>query len=1272
MKSFLLVVLTTLLVSVAAFAQTTTGRLVGTVAGADGAVIPGATVVVTDNKTSRERTTTTNGEGGFSIPLLDIGSYSIKVTSPGFKTSTTTITIEVGQEYSLNVGMEVGEVSENVTVTAGADIINSTNAELTSTISNRQITELPLAARNPLSLILTQAGSSSNPSQNTSINGGRTSSTNITRDGVNINDNFIRSNATDFSPGRPSVDNVEEFSLSSQSSVDSGFGSAQVTLVTPRGGNRFSGAVWEYNRNASVGANTFFNNASGRFNPTDQLVLSGLRKAGDERTPRPPRNRNQYGFKVSGPILKDRLFFFVYAEKLKDKISANKLITVLTPSAKAGLFTYASGGVIRSASLFAPGVFTVGTSGVPVPTGINSFVQSAYLANMPAGNSTEAGDGLNTTGFRFNQKADSTRDSITSRIDYDLNSKNNINGVIDYNFENNFRSDLGGTDPIPLVIQPARNVTWSGGWRYSPTATINNEFRIGRFYSQPDFFRSDAPASQYFLTTLITNPQPLNGGAIFRPQGRAVKTLNVQDTVSWLLGNHSIRLGAQYQKSEINAYNDAGTLPVYQIGLSTAGPTINFTTLGTNGGGPVGAGVFADGRALAALLGGVISSGSRTFNADPTAGFTPGLSRVTPFKFQLFAPYVLDSWKVRPELTLTGGIRWDYQTPLQIENGAQFEPVVAAGRSVVDAVLDPNGTYQLVGGNAGKKNAFYKADKNNFAPSFGFAWAPKNLGGFLNRIIGQDFVIRGGYRKSFVNDELVTAPNNALANNSGFQTNISALFAGQTLLDDRIGGLVTSSITTPAFSTTRTYTQNNAAAFSNLGTVFAVDPNLKVPSQNDYTLGIQRRFGDWVGEARYVGGYSKNMLRTIDYNQITLPAAFRSDFAIVRANVLAGCPAAPNGGALGSALACANGTTLITTLAGNGSIIPGNILGTNVQQGAIAELAWNLLLNNIIPNTNVSPLPGGTTRALFLPNPNTGVANVLENGGSYFYHSGQFELRRQFKNGLYMQANYTFAKDLTDAVGTGQTRVEPFLNNADRALDYARADYDQTHVFNVNSIYELPFGKNRRFLNKSTILDYIIGGWQLGLIWRLGSGAPITFTDARGTLNRAGRSGRQTAMTSLTPDQLKKVVGTFKTPCGIYFVDPAFININQTNLAAGNCSALNTGLATGTLGGRASSGFGQPTFGGQIFFNNGPLQTGGLRRAVVNGPSLSSADISMLKNFRITERITFQLRGEAYNVTNSAFFAPGQFIDINSTTFGRQSGTSVGARVMQFAGRISF
>ncbi len=263
------------------FAQTNTGRLVGTVASTDG-VIAGATVTVTDDKTKRDRTVVTSGDGSFVVPQLEVGTYTVKVESPGFRTFTVTaVKIDICREYSLSVPLEVGRVEDAVTVTAGVDVLNATTGELSNTVSNKQIIELPFNGRNPLNLIALQPGVSSNGAQNTSINGLRTSFTNITRDGLNVQDGFIRSNATDFSPNRPSVDNTGEFTITTSNSGADQNGGAQVRQVTPRGESKFHGSLFEFNRNTKFAANNFFNN--------------------QRRAPIPFLNRNNFGGKFLDP-----------------------------------------------------------------------------------------------------------------------------------------------------------------------------------------------------------------------------------------------------------------------------------------------------------------------------------------------------------------------------------------------------------------------------------------------------------------------------------------------------------------------------------------------------------------------------------------------------------------------------------------------------------------------------------------------------------------------------------------------------------------------------------------------------------------------------------------------------------------------------------------------------------------------------------------------------------------------------------------------------------
>jgi hypothetical protein len=1254
MKRLFFTLLIACLVPVAALAQSSTGNLVGTVSDASG-VIPNATVVIKDKQTGKERTVQTNGQGGFTVPDLDVGVYTVTVTATGHKTHISTdVKIDVGKEYSLPIMMAVGEVSENVTVVAGADIINNTNPELATNIGPRQLLELPLLTRNPLALILTSSGTASNPSQGTSINGQRTSSTNIVRDGININDNFIRSNATDFAPQRPSVDDIGEFTISSQNAADAGFGAAQLTLATPRGSNGFHGAVFEYNRNSKFAANSFFNNATGVFAANDPLVLAGIKTAGAPKNPRPFRNRNQFGGKIGGPILKNKLFFFTYYEGLRDRVSSNKLTTTMLPSALTGGFTYnrSDNGALQTVNVLNPAFGT----GI---TAIDPTVQARILSRLPQGNTTEAGDLRNTTGFRFSQKANQDRDSFTTRIDYDINAKHSINGVYNHVKEANLRTDIDGSFNLtPLATQPSVNNFLSLGYRAILSSRLTNELTGGFFKSVPTFHSAEpAKATNFIIPTLVTNPE-----VTFLDQGRAVRTENYQDNVTYLKGNHSLRFGGQFQNVTIDAFNDAGITPTYNLGTNINTPQISTAQFNNTALFPGGVPTAQRGTAnsLLALLGGIVTGGSATFNVtDKTSGFVPGATQRRIFNFKQYGTYFSDQWRVKPSLTLTLGVRYDYQTPLKSVNGLQLEPIIAKGQDPIQAVLDPNGAFQFVGGNVGKPGVFNFPDRNNFSPILGFAWAPHFKDGLMGKLVGDGkTVFRGGYRMDYVNDELVRAPDNALANNSGLQlaSILTNPLTGTTSLNDRVSALRT--VPVPTFVANRTYLLNNQQGALQAA-AFAVDPHLQVPRTSEYSFGFSREIGfNSVLEVRYVGSRGTNLMRAADFNQVDIRSnGFGADFNRAVNNCRAQGATLPGTG--DPLFRCTNASfnalipgsvplTVFPNLTSGGLLTNSTILG-QIQGGIPADLAVTYIINALT----------GTVK--FNANPNIFVADVVNNNAYFKYNSLQAELRRRFANGLWMNLNYTFEKELTNGQGTGQTRVEALLDNLQPNLEKSRADYDQTHVFNLSATYDLPFGKGKHFLGGSgNWLDRLVGGWEVTSIVRWASGAPVTLVDARGTLNRAGRSGRQTAVTALTKSQIKALAGVFRTPNGIFFINPTAANRNAD------------GSITGTQTGRAANGF-ATTFAGQVFFNDDPGTTSGLERAFLNGPSFFNLDSSVIKNIRINERMKIQLRGEFFNILNHTQFAVDtQFYSINSTSFSRITSLATSARITQFAIRLEF
>ncbi|MEZ5345363.1 MAG: TonB-dependent receptor [Pyrinomonadaceae bacterium] len=1279
-------------------AQTTSGRLSGTVSGPDGA-LPGAIVTITSGQTGKSFTVTADDSGNFRFLQIEPGNYSVKITAEGFKTYVATdLKVDVAREYTLNPTLELGEFQETVTVNAGTDVITATTSQVTNTVSPQQILSLPLITRNPLSLTTLQPGVASNPFQNTSINGLRTTMTNITRDGISINDQFIRTNATDFAPGRPSVDDTGEFTLATTNQEsDLGSGGAQIILVTPRGTKDFHGALFAYNRNSAFAANNFFNNRTPNNADGSQAEIAK----------KPPfRNRNQYGGKISGPMPtphfgeggpmfdKDKGFFFFAYEGIKDPLSARATRTILTPEARGGTFRFtraSAGNVINAGGISCPSgavgsICTVGNiltfaqaQGFQgIPSTIDPTIQARILNLMPTTGNTTGGDSLNTTGYGFNRGQDTIRDTYTTRIDIEATEKDSFYGVYSYNKEDNLRPDVDvqGFDPSPDVTQYSANKTLTLAYRRVFSSNVFNEARWGIFTSEvpfarvspyPSFFIGPAGTTTGTLAGLISSPDN-----VFLDQGRNNKLYSWGDNLSIVAGSHSLKFGGQYQLYKVNSYNDVLIVPNYIVGNSnlTAATTTTFQTSNFANVGGTGSLIsnsdLATGNALLSILGGLINQARQGFNTTtPTSGYSAERN-LSPFRNSNHSLYASDKWSIARGLTLTLGLRYELFPALKINNGLSLEPTITDPNNPAASLLAGNGSFVPVGSNAGKDKLYYKTDYNNFAPNVGFAYTPNFESGFARFLFGSEgkTVIRGGYSHIYGNDSIITSLNNTLTGNVGLgrTSNFALGPTGTTVLNDRFSNPL-ATVPTPAFiAPPRSFLQNNTSAQGFFGVANAVDPKLQIPKVEQYSFGIQREiFGNMAFELRYVGGRSNNLARGIELNEIdVISNGFLADFKRAQANlgltgattpfcnpaVVTGCQALTifQSGGVGSAgrLAVGSGVTLATFI-------------SNLRDGTVANLAQLFVSNNLnnhpsLANPNAAPFIN------FYQNPNIGQIELFTNAGYYNYNSLQAEVRRRFSNGLYFQGNYTFSKNLTDTIGTSQALFEPYLQNNNRKLDKQRADFDQTHVFNFNGIYELPFGKGKMFWNQGGLLDKIVGGWQLSGIMQMSTGAPITFVDARGTLNVGGRSGRQTVNSTLTNDQIRALVGVFEQNGRIYYINPSVINPANGRGSNGYISNLN------------SNG----TFNGQVFFNVEAGETGSLGRTLISGPKFFNVDLSLIKNIKFTENVRVQLRAEAFNALNHVnFFNNTQFASITSTTFG-QITSAAAARQMQFAARFEF
>lgn len=1294
MRKLFIAVSMILIGAVMTFGQTPTGRLVGVVSGPDG-VLPNATIEIKFNQTGKTQTVTTDADGAFAVSQLEPGMYTVTVTSQGFKTFVANqVKIDIGRDYNLTPVLEVGNISESVTVTAGADVVTSTTAQVTATVSPQQILSLPLITRDPLNLTTLQAGVASNPFQNTSINGMRTTMTNITRDGISINDQFIRANATDFAPGRPSVDDTGEFTLStSNQEADLGSGGAQIILVTPRGTKDFHGALFAYNRNSHFAANNFFNNRSG--------------------VARPFRNRNQYGGKIGGPLpffrfgednngafsRKKAFFFFAY-EGIKDPLSARATRTILTPSARAGTFTFnraSAGDVINSGGISCPQTaaqslctvnniltFAQGLGFQGIPSTINSVSQARILDVMPSQGNTTGGDTFNTTGYAFNRRQDTTRKTYTTRIDLDATEKDTVNAVFSWNKENVLRPDVDvtGFTEVPDVTQYSKNKTFTIAYRRILNNNMVNEARWGIFTSEVPFHRiSDYPS--FFIGPSGTTSSTLAGiisqpDNIFLDQGRNNKLFNLADNFNWIFGKHSLKFGGQFQLYKVNSYNDVLIVPNYIVGTTSVNAATNTTLQTTNfpnvcTPSPCATGQtslisttqLGTGNSLLAILAGLVSSGTQGFNTtSPTSGYQTARN-LSPFRNSNHALYVQDKWTPFRGLTINAGLRYELYPAMKLNNGLSLEPVIADLDNPAASLLAGNGTFNIIGTNAGKQYLYYKTDYNNFAPSIGVAYTPNFESGLGKFLLGSEgrTVIRGGYSQIYGNDSIITSLNSTLSANVGLGRATSAALGplGTSALNDRLGGGLTA-ISAPAFiAPPRTFLQNNTSTQSFFGTANVVDPKLQIPMIEQYSFGIQREFfGNTAFEIRYVGSRSDNLTRGVDLNQIDIiNNGFLADFKRAQANLaLTGttpfCNPATVTGCQTLTIFQNGGTGSTGRLAVGTGVTLSNFI-SDLRNGVVADLAQRFITANLNNHPTVAS-PNNVPFINFYPNPNIGQIELFTNAGSYSYNSLQMEVRRRFTQGLYFQANYTFSKNLTDTIGTSQQLFEPYLQNQDPALDRQRADFDQTHVFNFNGIYQLPFGKGKMFLNQGGIVDKIFGGWELSGTATWSSGAPITFVDTRGTLNRGTRSGRQTPFSTLTNDEIRALAGVFQANDKIYYINPSIINPATGQASVGYINPANSNTA----------------FSGQAFFNVEAGTTGNVARTLINGPRYHNINAALLKNIYFNETMRLQIRAEAFNLLNkTVFFNNTQFASITSSTFG-QITSAAASRQVQFALRFEF
>ncbi|MBI3049853.1 MAG: TonB-dependent receptor [Acidobacteria bacterium] len=1075
--------------SVTVSAQSAFGRLAGTAFDNTDAVVPGVTVALQNALTGQTQTTTTSEAGAFLFPQVQPGVYTVTLTLAGFRPATfTDVEIHVGVERSLTVRLEVGSVTEAVTVIAGGPLVQTTTPEVTQTVVQRQIADLPLDGRNPIELIRLQAGVPGIPTlTTTAINGGRATWTQVTIDGINVQDNFVRLNALDFVPNRPTADTVAEFTITTAlPGADAAGGATTVRLVTPSGTNSFRGNVFGFNRTNARGSNSFFNERSG--------------------LPAPELRRNQFGGTLGGPIVRNRFFFYGYYEgfRLRTQVTQNNIVPVHDDLLQ-GVFRYAGAdGQVRA-------VDVLQLSGLR----LDPVVQRDILARLPSsrlvnnfdvGNSTEARR-LNTAGYRFLQRSLTDRDQWGLRLDYEATPAHRFEANYAWFREIDDRSDIDDVHERPLVFTDSTVQRYVGAWRWS-RATLTSEVRGGGNLAPVAFESREDVGNALFGVPLVTNP-----ATGFDPQGRDTRTYHYSHTGSWLRGRHELQFGGQLQQIRANPSNFFGRVPDVAFGFSAAAPAaVQLTAAHFPGG--ISAADLAAANDWLAFLSGTIDSVGQTFRVRTrTSGFVAGVPSDANYSLNNTALFLQDQWRWHPNFTVRAGLKWEYYSPLREDDDLALQPVLD-GRAIRDVLLDPNGRVTFVDG------GFYKRDLDNFGPSIGFAWDPFRSG---------RTAIRGGYSLTFVNEETFTAAINATRANVGLEADAVLPNLYTTLAQ----GVPV--VPTPEFKRVRSYADQ--LDVSQTSAAFAIDPDIKQPRVHQVSIGIARELPWYLaGEARYVGTFGRGLWRGADLNQMNPHGAFREDFLRARTNgFLALAATGAFNPAFNPAIAGSQPLTVIPRF--GGGFLTNATVRSLVQTGQVAALAD-------LYTTSAGPAIAALARQMFLPNPGIYVADLLHNGGFTNYHALQLELRRRLRGGVLGQINYTLADSRANTFGTTQERFEPFLDNARPQLNEGRSPYHVTHVMNANAIAELPFGQGKRWLNRGGIADLLAGGWQASAIVHWQSGSPISLLARRGTFNRTARSGIQTARSSLGARDIRKLLGVREVDGNIYWIDPKVIDPN--------------------------------------------------------------------------------------------------------------------------------
>jgi hypothetical protein len=1228
-----------------------------------GAVVPDAQLRLQDIATNDVRTAATSGSGTYTFVNLSIGTYKLTVSKSGFETQVfASVVVQTARTTDIEVTFKVGAATVTVEVVEpAAPLVETTATAIGTTIDLKRIENLPLQGRNLYALARLSAGYTGTwnglptPAQGNNFDGVISSPTRAKYQGVTP------------SP-EARIESVEEMSVQTdQMDMNQGFGQTtmQVNFVTRRGTNEFHGRVFEDFRNDVLNANSWGNNARGL--PRNRII------------------RNEFGGAVGGPILRDRLFFFVNFSMSKQPGTVTASNQLFTTGAQAGNFTYTgTDGLTRTLN-----VLTIAQTYNPaLPGTVNSAIASLLskvnTAATAGAISATSDPNLNTISWLTPNP--STVYYPTFRVDYNLSSKLRMNLAFNMTRSEtpaNYMPTFPGSsfsNQQSGILSLNHTAGYGLDWTISPA--LINQFRFGFLYFATHFGFNAQPLYATSPTLWWDYPGNANNnmsGSVFTlPVTRYYPLFSASDTVTWQRGAHRFVFGFSFYREQDHYWNPPAGFPNIDFGLAGGDPAVNaFTNTGASPTLP-----FADddalGRAqqLYAILTGRISWVQGEYKYDSKTGQyarTIGAYNLNELS-KAFGLFGSDSYRIRPNLTINYGLRWDF-------TGDNYDMTMGYHSAYPDSIYGPSGVNNLFNpgsllGNLNPKliqhNHVYEPWNVSPQPALGIAWSPNFESGILGKLIGKDAtVFRGGFALRYFTEPYQYYWNVA----SNYGSFFYQRFVLQPNTTGQVGTFMPGSLalgqTLPAFSYSPAAYQKEAYesddTFINAIGVNGMNPKIRQPYTESWNVGIQRKLGaSRAIEIRYSGNRTIHQWIAINPNEVNVfENGFLAEFQHAQSNLTINGNSFANLNPAGGTVAVPIFTAAFTGSTTGSQTDPnfrystflnylrrgqvGTFANTLAGVAGAAPFFCNLVgpaFTPCVTNAGYTGTGAGYPINFFQANPyaaGSGTGYMTDAGYSN-YHALQVEFRQQPWHGMQFNANYTWGRNLGVATPDDWMGAFTAFTLRDLRRSYGPTRFDIQHVFRFYGTFDLPFGRGRKFLNQGGVVDQVVGGWSVGTILSRQTGFPFRLTGGYMTFNDYGDGGIN--LTGVTPKQLQDAVDVhyISGRTFVLLLDPKYLRT-----ATGGASS--TYFAPNTTPG---------TFGSVIY---------------LHGPKGFYQDISVSKNFRITERIRFKFQTEFLNAWNHPVWAnsaSNQFTgSVQSSGFGTNSSVSA-PRNIEFRANIEF